>query len=134
MAERAESVHGFLVVFRQKQLFNLITVGLYFVCNNDEAGKAVPILLEKLDERKDVRIGVVGEFCRPVERLFVSKSDHVIEKTAPRHCSTLREKVGDLPCHPATTRDVEEVFESPRAWRKKTVIKSCSRATIDGVL
>lgn len=132
MIERAESVHGFLVVFRQKQLFDLITVGLCFVWINDKAGKAVPILLEKLNDRKNVRIGVVGDFCS-VARLFVSRSDYVIEKTAPRHCSTLREELGDFPCHPATTRDVDEVFKSPRAGRMRTVIESCSYATIDGV-
>lgn len=131
MIERAKSIHGFLIIFRQKQLFNLITVVLYYVWIN-KAGKAVPILLENLDEHKNVRIDVVDEF-RGVEGLFVSKSNHYIEKTATRHCSTLHEKVGDFLCHPATTRDADEIFESPRDRRKKTMVESSSRATIDGV-
>lgn len=76
MVEGAEPVHRHLIISRQNKPFDMIARRLYGVWIRHKAGKAIPIFLEKLDERKKVRIGL-GESFR-TERLSVATSVHTV--------------------------------------------------------
>ena len=63
MIAGAEPVRRFLVISSQDEPSNLTAMYLYCVETKHRAGKAVPILLEKMHERKKVSVSVRGKFA-----------------------------------------------------------------------